>query len=74
MTLPHGITGSLGPAFASVRALALTVKPACALALDVRLPTVLSRPLYSSVTLWEETAPVKLPTMHGPRSGFTDQG
>ncbi len=23
----------------------------------------------SSVTLWEETAPVKLPTMHGPRPG-----
>ena len=27
----------------------------------------LSVPSYSSVTLWEETAPVKLPTMHGPR-------
>ena len=29
--------------------------------------TVLRRPSYSSVTLWEETAPVKLPTMHCPR-------
>ncbi len=28
----------------------------------------LSVPSSSSVTLWEETAPVKLPTMHGPRS------
>ena len=32
-----------------------------------RFPTVPSVPSYSSVTLWEETAPVKLPTMHGPR-------
>src|SRR5881394_2104227 len=27
-----------------------------------RFPTVVSAPSYSSVTLWEETAPVKLPT------------
>jgi hypothetical protein len=62
MTLPHGITGSLGPAFASVRDFPLTVKLAYALTLDARLPTVLSQPLRSSVTFWEETAPVKLPT------------
>src|SRR6476646_7165662 len=36
---------------------------------EARFPTVLSVPSYSSVTLWEETAPVKLPTMHGPRPG-----
>src|SRR6516165_9982417 len=35
----------------------------------VRFPTVPSEPSRSSVTLWEETAPVKLPTMHCPRSG-----
>src|SRR5918911_2224160 len=34
---------------------------------SVRFPTVPSEPSRSSVTLWEETAPVKLPTMHGPR-------
>src|SRR5947207_14954912 len=34
-----------------------------------RFPTVLSVPSYSSVTLWGATAPVKLPTMHGPRPG-----
>ena len=62
MTLPHGITGSLGPTFVSARPVGLAVKPAYALTLDVRLPTALSRPLRSSVTLWEETAPVKLPT------------
>src|SRR4029077_6857023 len=32
-----------------------------------RFPTVLSLPSHASVTLWEATAPVKLPTMHGPR-------
>ena len=35
--------------------------------IELRFPTVVSVPSYSSVTLWEETAPVKLPTMHGPR-------
>ena len=37
--------------------------------IEPRFPTVVSVPSYSSVTLWEETAPVKLPTMHGPRPG-----
>src|SRR6187397_3557245 len=34
-----------------------------------RFPTVVSAPSYSSVTLWEETAPVKLPTIHCPQPG-----
>ena len=38
--------------------------------IEPRFPTVVSVPSYSSVTLWEETAPVKLPTMHGPRSSL----
>src|ERR1700740_3654415 len=37
--------------------------------IDARFPTVPSVPSYSSVTLWEETAPVKLPAMHCPRPG-----
>ena len=37
-------------------------------------PTVPRKPSSSSVTLWEETAPVKLPTMHGPRSRMRDPG
>jgi hypothetical protein len=74
MALPHGTTGSLGPAFASARRISLAVKLPYALTLDARLPTALREPLNSSVTLWEETAPVKLPTWHGPRSGFTDTG
>src|SRR6201986_2777241 len=35
-----------------------------------RFPTGLSQPLRASVTLWEATAPVKLPTMHGPEPRF----
>jgi hypothetical protein len=68
--LPHG-TGSLSPTFVSARRVGLAVKPACAFTLDARLPTALSRPLRSSVTLWEETAPVKLPSYHCPSPGFT---
>ena len=34
-----------------------------------RLPTGPRVPLRSSVTLWEETAPVKLPDEHGPDAG-----
>ena len=72
MALPHGTTGSLGPAFTPARLISLAVKQPYALALYARLPTVLRLPLDSSVTLWEETAPVKLPTKHCPSSGFTD--
>jgi len=34
-----------------------------------RFPTVLSLPSHASVTLWEATAPVKLPVIHGPGAG-----
>lgn len=64
MAIPYRTTGSLRPAFASARAIALTVKLAYAFTLISRFPTVISQSLYSSVTLWEETAPVKLPTRH----------
>ena len=63
--------GSLWPAFASARRVSLAVKPACAIALDARLPTVLSGPLRASVTFWEATAPVKLPACHCSAPGFT---
>ena len=46
----------------------LAVKHAYAITLTSRFPTVISVPSCSSVTLWEETAPVKLPTTHCPRS------
>ena len=67
MALPCGTTGSLYPSFDPARLVGLTVKHAYAIALYVRLPTVLSIPLKASVTLLEATTPVKLPTKHGPR-------
>ena len=49
----------------------VAVKLPYALTLDARLPTALREPLGSSVTLWQETAPVKLPTKQCPPPGFT---
>ncbi len=65
MALPYGTTGSLRPAFAPARPVRLAVKRPYAFARYARFPTALRAPSRSSVTLWEETAPVKLPTMHG---------
>ena len=69
MALPLGTTGSLCPTFVSARLVGLAVRQAYAIILDERFPTVLSLPSHASVTLWEATAPVKLPTMRcpGPR-------
>jgi hypothetical protein len=44
----------------------LAVRQAYAIALNERFPTALSLPSRASVTLWEATAPVKLPTTQGP--------
>ena len=62
MALPCRTTGSLYPTFVPDRLVGLTVKHAYAIALLVRLPSVLSIPLKASVTLLEATTPVKLPT------------
>src|SRR4029079_1282294 len=64
MTHPCGVTGSLEPAFAPDRAVALSVKHPYTHTLFVPLPTVLRVPLRASVTLLEATTPVKLPTTH----------
>ncbi len=69
MALPCGTTGSLYPSFDPARLVGLTVKHAYAIALCVRLPSVLSIPLKASVTLLEATTPVKLPTMQCLRLG-----
>ena len=69
MALPRGTTGSLWPTFVSARLVGLAVRQAYAIALDERFPSVLSLPSRASVTLWEATAQVKLPTMHGPNTG-----
>ena len=64
MALPCGTTGSLYPSFDPDRLVGLTVKHPYAIALYVRLPSVLRVPLKASVTLLEATTPVKLPTTH----------
>src|ERR1041384_8012583 len=70
MALPRRTTGSLWPTFVSARLVCLAVRRAYAIALDDRFPTGLSQPSRASVTLWEATAPVKLPTIHCPGSGL----
>src|SRR3989338_6839391 len=59
--------GSLRPAFAPARDVPLAVKPACPVTGPGRFPSGLSRPLNSSITLWEDDAPSKLPARHGLR-------
>ena len=66
MTLPYGTTGSLCSCFQPVRLVSLTVKHPYAIARYARLPNVLKVPLEASVTLWEATTPVKLPTKQCP--------
>ena len=68
MAHPYGTTGSLCPSFDPARLVSLTVKRACAIALNARLPSVLSSPLKASVTILEATTPVKLPTKQCPPS------
>ena len=74
MAIPLSTTGSLRPTFVSARLVGLTVRLAYANALETQLPTVLSQPSRSSVTLWEDTAPVKLTGCHGPPAGYTARG
>ncbi len=70
----RGTTGSLWPSFDSARLVSLAVRQAYAIALDERFPTALSLPSHASVTLWEATAPVKLPTIHCPGPRFRGRG
>ena len=62
MALPYGTTGSLTPAFATARPVGLAVKLPCAFTLYGWFPINLREPSHASVTFWEATAPVKLPT------------
>ena len=74
MALPCGTTGSLTPTFVPARLVSLAVKLPYAFALNGWFPISLREPLCASVTLWEATAPVKLPTRHclppGSRAGI----
>ena len=71
MALPHRTTGSLRPTFVPVRGVPLTVKQVYAFTLNAWFPSTLNLPLRASVTFWEATAPVKLPTMLCLVGGFT---
>ena len=66
MALPCGTTGSLCPTFVPARLVGLAVKHLYAIALYARLLSVLKVSLEASVTLWEATTPVKLPTTRCP--------
>ena len=66
MALPCGTTGSLCPTFVPARLVGLAVKHLYAIALYARLLSVLKVSLEASVTLWEATTPVKLPTTQCP--------
>jgi hypothetical protein len=70
MALPLGTTGSLRPAFAPARVVSLAVKLPYAFTLYGWFPLSLREPSRASVTLWEATAPVKLPTRQCPRTGL----
>ena len=62
--------GSLSPTFVSARDVSLPVKLPCAFTLNGWFPFSLREPLGASVTLWQATAPVKLPTCHRPTPGL----
>ena len=66
MAIPLYTTGSLSPTFVPAPAVAVAVKLPYAFALWKWFPTILREPLSASDTLSEATAPVKLPTWHGP--------
>ena len=66
MALPCGTTGSLWPGFPPAPPVGVAVKLSYAIALCAWFPFRLREPLRASVTLWEATAPVKLPTSQCP--------
>jgi hypothetical protein len=70
MALPLGTTGSLSPTFVPARLVCLAVKLPYAFALTARFPNARREPLGASVTFWEATAPVKLPTWQCPSAGL----
>ena len=69
MALPRRTTGSLKPTFVPARLVSLAVKLPYAFALYAWFPIRLREPSRASVTFWEATAPVKLPTRQFPGPG-----
>ena len=73
MALPYRTTGSLRPAFASARLVGLAVNLVYAFALDGGFPNRLNQASRASVTIWEATAPVKLPAYQCPFPGLREE-
>src|SRR3954452_13139343 len=73
MGLPYGPTGSLRPTFVPARLVGLAVKPPYVFTLGAWFPIRLRGPSRASVTLWEATAPVKLPIRRCPPPGLRVQ-
>ena len=69
MALPCGATGSLTPTFVPARLVGLAVNPPYVFTLDAWFPIRLRGTSRASVTFWEATAPVKLPTRQCPPPG-----
>ena len=63
------MVGSLTYAFATARLVGLAVKLAYGFTLSLRFPSEVSQPLNASVTFWEASAPLKLPTRYCLRLG-----
>ena len=66
---PRSTVGSLRPTFVFVRLVCLTIKLSFTFALFNWFPTSPRKPLHTSVTFWEATAPVKLPTRNCSLTG-----
>ena len=68
--LPYRTTGSLCPTFVPARLVSLAVKRACAITSSSAISDRAERTFELLRYLLEETAPVKLPTMHCPHPRF----
>src|ERR1035437_3882441 len=73
MALPYRTTGSLKPTFVSARLVGLAVNQVYAFAPVGGFPSRLNLASRPSVTVWEATAPVKLPAFHCPSPGLRVQ-
>ena len=73
IALPFRTTGSLNPAFSPARLVCLAVKLPSAFTLYRRFLFVMREPLNASVTIWEATTPVKLPTRQCSPSGLRNE-
>ena len=72
MALPYRTTGSLSPTFVLAPLVCVAIKHPYAFTLYGRFPSGLRLPSRASVTIWEATAPVKLPARQCPAPCFRE--